>query len=51
MINKDKPMTQYKPGDLVFLISPQTLLLKASSTNFKVIHIGPIVVYKLKDKF
>ena len=24
MINKDKPLNQYKPGDLVYLISSQT---------------------------
>ena len=31
MINKEKPMTQYKPGDIVYLISPQISLLKTSS--------------------
>ena len=28
MENKDKPMTQYRPGDLVYIISPQTSLFK-----------------------
>ena len=28
MISKDKPLTQYKPGNLVYLFSSQTSLLK-----------------------
>ena len=51
MENKDKPMTQYKLGDLVYLISHQTSLLKFSNRKCKAIYIAPLVVYKIKDKF
>ena len=44
-------MTQYKPRDLVNLISPHTFLLKANNRNFKVDYIGSLVVYKIIDKF
>ena len=50
MIKKDKPMNQYKPRDLVYLISPQTSLHKTSSRKFKVMYIGPLVVYKIIEK-
>ena len=44
-------MNQYKPGDLVYLISLQMPLLKTGSRKTKVIYIGPLVVYKIIDKF
>ena len=44
-------MNQYKPGDLVYLILHQTSLLKTRSRKFKVIYIGPSVVYKIIDNF
>ena len=34
-------MTQYKPGNLVYLMSPQTSLLKMGSRKFKAMYIGP----------
>ena len=43
-------MSQYKPGDLVYLISAQTTLLKTSSRKFRVINIRSLVVYKIIDK-
>ena len=45
MINNDNTMTQYKPEDLVYLISPQASLLKSSSRAFRFIYIGPLVEY------
>ena len=51
MIKKDKPINQYKPEDFMYLISSQTSLLKTRSRKFKVIYIGPLVVYKMKNKF
>ena len=44
MTNKDKPMNQCKPGDLVYLISSKTSLFKTNNRNFKVINIEPLVV-------
>ena len=35
VINKDKPMTQYKPGDLVYLISPRILYLNPLVESLK----------------
>ena len=35
MINKDKPMNQYKPGDLVCLSSLQTFLVKPVVESLK----------------
>ena len=43
-------MSQYKSGDLVYLISPQKSLLKTSLRKFKVIYIEPLVVDKIKDQ-
>ena len=37
--------------DLVYLISPQTSLLKTSSRKLNNIYIGPLVVYKIMDTF
>ena len=51
MINKNKPMIQYKQGDLVNLISAQPFLFKTSSRNFKVIYIEPLIMQKMMDKF
>ena len=51
MIKKDKAMTQYKQGELLYLISPQISLLKTSSRKFRAIYIRPLVVYKIIDKF
>ena len=44
-------MTQYKSEDLVYLILPQTSLLKPISMKFRVIHLGELVIYKILDKF
>ena len=51
MRNKDKPMTQYKPGDIVHLISLQSSLIKTCSRKFRLIYIRPLVVYRIIDKF
>ena len=51
MINKDKPLNRYKPEDFVHLISSPTSLLKTRSGKFKVIYIGPLVVYKIIENF
>ena len=50
MANKDRPMIQYKPGDLMYLIPPQTPLLK-TRRMFRVSYMGPVVVHKIMDKF
>ena len=51
MINKDKTMKQYKLGDLVYLISPQTSLFKTRTRKFEDIYIRPLDMYKIIDKF
>ena len=51
MRNKDKPMTQYKPGDQVYHITPQTSLHNTSSSMYKVIYIGQLAVYSIINKF
>ena len=51
MVNSDKPMTQYKPGDLVYLISSKTSLVKTSSRKFRVFLVAELVVHKIIDKF
>ena len=50
MINKDKPMTQFKLGDLVNHISPQTSLIITNSKKVKVFYIEPLVTYIIIDK-
>ena len=44
-------MNQYKPGDLVYIILPQTSLYETNSRKYKVIYIGLLFVYKIIDKF
>ena len=51
IVNKEKPVTQYKPGNVLYLISSHPFLPKTSSGKFRVIYIGPVVVYKILDKF
>ena len=51
MIDKDKPITQCEPIDLVYIIPFQTSLLKASSRKFRIIYIGLLVVYKIIDVY
>ena len=51
MVNKDKPVLQYKPGDVVYVISCQTSLCKTSSRKFRFVYIDPLVAYKILDKF
>ena len=49
MTNKDKPMTEYRPGGLVY---PQTSLLNIRSRNFRAIYIWPLAVESMvKNKF
>ena len=49
MINKDKPMTQHKPGYLMYLVSPKTYLLKTNSRKFRAVLVGTLVIYKTID--
>ena len=49
MINNNMPMTQYKPGDLVYPISLQTSLCITRSRKIKAIYIKPLPVYKIID--
>ena len=49
MINKDKENFQYRGGDLVYIISPLTSLLRTNSWKIAVKYVGPIVVYKIVD--
>ena len=52
MINKDKLMTQYKPGYLVGLILPHKIFsFKPDVGSLRVIYVGLLVVYKIRYKF
>ena len=46
MINKDRENFQYRGGDLVYIISPLTNLLRTNSQKAAVKYVGPVVVYK-----
>ena len=43
-MNKEKPLTQYRPGELMYLMSPHASLLKTSSRKFRVIYVALIVI-------
>ena len=49
MTNKDRNFFQYNNGDLVYIISPLTSQLHATSRKVKIKYVGPVVVYKIKD--
>ena len=51
IINKEKFMTQKKPGDLVYFITNQISLLKTSSGKTGIVFVGPLVVYITIGKF
>ena len=48
-MNKDREYFQYNSGDLVYLISPLTSLLRTASRKIMVKYVGPLVVYKIID--
>ena len=49
MINKDRENFQYRGGDLVYIISPLTSQLRATSQKITIKYVGPVVVYKIID--
>ena len=49
MINKDRENFQYRGGDLLYIISPLTSLLRTISWNIAVKYVGPVVIYKIVD--
>ena len=49
LLNKDQEYFQYNRGDLVYLISPLTSLLRTASRKILVKYVGPLVVYKIVD--
>ena len=49
LLNKDREYFQYSSGDLVYLISPLTSLLRTASRKIMVKYVGPLVVYKIID--
>ena len=49
LMNKDREYFQYSSGDLVYLISPLTSLLRTASRKIMVKYVGPLVVYKIID--
>ena len=49
MINKDRENFQYKGGDLVYIISPLTSQIRATSQKIAIKYEGPVVVYKIVD--
>ena len=49
LLNKDWQYFQYNSGDLVYLISPLTSLLRTASRKIMVKYVGPLAVYKIID--
>ena len=49
MINKDREISQYRGGDLVYTISPLTSQLRTASWKIAIKYVGPVVVYKIID--
>ena len=49
LINKDREYFQYNSGNLVYLISPLTTQLRASSRKVAVKYVAPLVIYKIVD--
>ena len=50
MINKDRIFFQYNSGDLVYIISPLTSQLCATSRKVMIKYVGPVVIYKIIDQ-
>ena len=49
LLNKDREYFQNNSGDLVYLISPLTTRLRASSRKVAINYVGPLVVHKIVD--
>ena len=49
IINKDRENFQYRGGDLVYIISPLTSQLRATSQKMAITYVGPVMVYKIID--
>ena len=49
MINKERAFFQYKGRDLVYIISPLTSQLWATSCKVTIKYVGPVVFYKIID--
>ena len=49
IINKDRNFFQYNSGDLVYIISPLTKQLRASSRKVAIKYVSPLVDYKIID--
>ena len=49
MISKDRESSQYRGGDLVYIISPLTSQLCMASCKIAIKYVGPVVVYKIVD--
>ena len=49
MINKDRGFFQYKSGDLIYVISPLTSQLCATSHKVAIKYVGHVVIYKIID--
>ena len=49
LINNDREYFQYRPGDLVYLISPLTMELRTNSIKVSVKCVGPLVIYRIVD--
>ena len=49
MINKDRAFSQYKGGDLVYIISPLTSQLLTASQKVAIKYVGSVVMYKIID--
>ena len=48
-INKDREFFSPYSGDLVYIISPLTSLLRTASRKLAIKYIGPLVIYKIID--
>ena len=49
MINQNRENSQYRGGDLVYIILPLTSQLRTNSRKIAVKHVGPVVIYKIID--
>ena len=49
MINLNRENFQYRGGDLVYIISPLTSLLRTNSQKIAVKYVEPVVIYKIID--
>ena len=49
LINKDREDFQYNSRDLVYIILPQTSLLRTASRKVSIKYVGPLAVYKIVD--